>query len=207
MISLFIDTSSKDVSIALFRDSILLSSISEETIGGHSKYTVDYINKILEANNVMPIDVNKIFVVTGPGSFTGLRIGVTIAKVFSFLQNIPVVSISSLKMRSLSLKHDYCLSIMDARRGNYYVGLYDENNDEIIPEQFMSKDKIISFISQYHPVIVSDMDGFIDTISYQKVDLDFSSIVSYYSSCDEILCHLLNPNYLKLPQVLENVHD
>ncbi len=207
MISLFIDTSSKDVSIALFKDFQLLSYICEETKGGHSKYTVNDIHKVLIDSNMKPNDIEKIFVVTGPGSFTGLRIGVTIAKVFSYLQNIPVIEVSSLKMRSLSFQHDYCISLIDAHHGNYYVGLYDKNNDDVIEEQFMKGEKLLSFIQKYHPVIVSDEDGFIDDISYRRMDLDYSSIISYYYENEGLLCHLLNPKYLKLPQVLESRHD
>ena len=142
MITLFIDTSTSDVSIALIKDNIILSSICEKLPNQHSIYTTSYLDKILKSANVLPNMVDKIMVVNGPGSFTGVRIGVTIAKVFAYLLKKEVICLSSLKIRSLSVEHDYCLSLINANRGNYYIGLYDKDNDEVIDEQFNSYDEV-----------------------------------------------------------------
>ena len=139
MITLFIDTSSSDVSIALIKDNIILDSIISCVPNEHSIYTVSYIDKILKNANVDVSDVNRIMVVNGPGSFTGVRIGVTIAKVYAYLKAIPVICISSLKMRAISGMGDYILSLIDAHHENYYVGLYDKNMDEIIKEGFYKR--------------------------------------------------------------------
>ena len=132
MISLFIDTSSSDVSIALVKDNKILSSITKNIPNEHSIYTTSFLDKVIKDANITSKDINKIMVVNGPGSFTGVRIGVTIAKVFAYLQNIDIICVSSLKMRALSLEHDYCLSIIDAKHDNYYLGLYNKENEEVI---------------------------------------------------------------------------
>jgi tRNA threonylcarbamoyladenosine biosynthesis protein TsaB len=85
MISLFIDTSSIDVSIAIIKDNKILSSITKEATGTHSIYTTKYLDDMLKEAKLKPKDINKIMVVNGPGSFTGVRIGVTIAKTYSYL--------------------------------------------------------------------------------------------------------------------------
>ena len=146
-------------------------------------------------------------IVTGPGSFTGLRIGVTIAKTFAYINNIEVIPISSLKIRALSLKHDNCLSIIDAHHNNYYIGLYDKDNNNIINEKFTNKEEIVKLIKEYNPIIISNLDGTIDNISYKKQELDFNKIVTYYQNETGINPHLVNPNYLKLPQALEVKND
>ncbi len=203
MITLFIDTSSSDVSIAIYKDNMILSSITKNIPGGHSIYTVSFIEQLLKDNLLVPKDIERIMVVTGPGSFTGLRIGVTIAKVYAYLEKIEVIPISSLKMRSISFTHKNCLSLIDAHHDNYYVGLYDENNNDIMKEKFMKKDEVLEIIKKYKPTIVGDREGKIENISYPKKNLDIIKIINYYQNFDSINPHFLNPNYLKLPQAME----
>ena len=143
MITLLIDTSTEDVSIAILNDTKILSSIIKSIPNKHSVYTVKMISDCLEKANLTPKDIEKIMVVTGPGSFTGLRIGVTIAKTYAYLNQIEIIPISSLKMRSLSIPHDICLSIIDAHHNNYYIGLYNKENEEIIKEKFTKKEEVL----------------------------------------------------------------
>lgn len=207
MITLFIDTSSSDVSIAVLKDEKVISSICKSIPNQHSIYTVSFLEKVLNEAGLKPVDVEKIMVVTGPGSFTGVRIGVTIAKVYAYLQKIDIVGVSSLKMLALSCKHRYCLSLMDARHGNYYFGLYDEQHQEIIPEQFNTKEEVLKVIEKYHPSLVSNEDLVLGEYKVSKTALDIEKIVSYYQDSPSLNPHLVVPNYLKLPQALEERHD
>lgn len=207
MITLFIDTSSFDVSIAIVRDGQLLASITKTIPNQHSIYTVSNIYEMIKEAKIQPADINQIMVVTGPGSFTGVRIGVTIAKVYAYLLHIHLIEVSSLKMRSISFSHDFCLSVIDARHDHYYVGLYDYQNREVIPEQFCHKDKVLSFIHQYHPSIVGDCSFKIGDYVVEKQELAILEIVNYYGDEEGSNPHFVVPNYLKLPQVLEEHHD
>lgn len=203
MITLFIDTSSSDVSIALVKDNKILSYINEELPNQHSIYTTSYIDNVLNKSNIEPKDVDKIMVVNGPGSFTGIRIGVTIAKVFGYILNKEVICLSSLKMRAISTNHQYCLSLINANRGNYYIGLYDQDNNEVVEEQFNNLDEVIRLIDLYNPTIVSVGYLNINNNSINKTSLDILKIVDYYKEYPSINPHLVVPNYLKLPQALE----
>ena len=207
MISLFIDTSSSDVSIAILNNNKILSSIQKTIPNQHSIYTVSFIDKSLKSAKLKPKDIQKIMVVTGPGSFTGVRIGVTIAKVYAYLEKIEIIPISSLKSRSISCSHDYCLSIIDAHHDNYYIGLYNKNNEEVIKEQFLDKKSVVELIEKYHPKIVSDLNGMIDKYEYPKQELDIPKIEKYYQKEQSKNPHMVNPNYLKLPQALEVKKD
>lgn len=204
MITLFIDTSSADVSIAILKDDNVLYQKTECIPNKHSVYTVSYIEEVIKKCGISPKDVKKIMVVNGPGSFTGLRIGVTIAKVYAYLENIDIIPISSLKMLALSCKHDYCLSLIDAHHDNYYIGLYDKDNNEVINEQFNTKDMVLDLINKYNPMIVSCDDIDIGSFNAKKQKLDIRNIYSYYKNNETVNSHLLIPNYLKLPQVLED---
>ena len=203
MITLLIDTSSIDVSIAILKDNNVINSKTRILPNQHSIYTVEYIDEVLKEIKLTPKNIDQIMVVIGPGSFTGLRIGVTIAKVFAYLEKIRVIGISSLKMRALSIEHDTCMSLIDAHHNNYYMALYNKDNDEIVKEKFTTKEEVLKLINDYHPIIVSDLDGIIDNITYKKQELDFSKIVSYYQNKTSTNPHLLNPNYLKKPQAQE----
>lgn len=198
MITLFIDTSNTDVSIALLKDGKLINEIVKKIPNEHSKYAVSYIDEVLKKSNITPQEVDSIMVVNGPGSFTGVRIGLTIAKVYAYLNNIKVTLISSLKSLALSkpTNNKYILSLISARRNNYYLGLYDSNYNEVIPEQFCTDKKIVEIIEKYKPKVV-----FSNLIDITKLDIE--KIYSYYKDKKQVNYHQVLPNYLKLPQVME----
>ena len=100
MISLFLDTSSKKLVVYLVKDKDILYFKELETTNDHSKYLVPFIDEALKQNNLSPKDINKIYVVNGPGSFTGTRIGVTVGKVFAYSIGVKVIPVSSLKQYS-----------------------------------------------------------------------------------------------------------
>lgn len=205
MITLFIDTSSVDVSIALVRNNVMLASIVETIPNCHSVYAVSYIDKVLKEANLEVSDINRIMVVNGPGSFTGVRIGVTIAKVYAYLEKIGVICVSSLKMRAISCGGGYVLSLIDAHHNNYYMGLYDVNGLEVIKEGFYKKDDVFKVIAKYKPKIVSDLEFKFDDLIISKQELDIVKIVDYYDNSEVMNPHFVNPNYLKLPQALEGL--
>ena len=192
MITLFIDTSFSDVSIALIKDKKLLSLIHEDIPNKHSVYTVEFISNIIKNNNLKVEDINEIIVVNGPGSFTGIRIGVTIAKTFAYLRNIKIKEITSLLARALSTSSStYILSLVDAMHDNYYLGLYDKDYNKI-KEEFASKEEILSIIKEYNPKIVTEKD-------YYNIE----KIVEYMEKVSSVNPHSVNPIYLKKPSAME----
>lgn len=207
MRTLFIDTSASDVSISVISNGNVVASKTENIPNAHSIYTVPFVDEVIKNAGLDVNDIDTILVVTGPGSFTGVRIGVTIAKTYAYLRNIKIVGVSSLKMRALSIEHDYCLSLVNARHNNYYIGLYDKDNNEVIEEQFNSIDKVIEIINKYNPVIVSNEDIELDDKVIKKQDLDILKIANYYQEQEGLNPHLVVPNYLKLPQALEGRND
>ena len=207
MITLFIDTSSSDVSIAIINDNQVITSITKEIPNKHSVYTVKFIDDCIKESKLSLNNIDKIMVVTGPGSFTGVRIGVTIAKTIAYLLKKDIIQVSSLKMLSLSTSHNYCLSLINANHDNYYIALYDKNNNEIIKEKYNNKEKVLAIINKYNPTIVSDNNIRINNYNINKTKLDFLNIVKHYKNELPINCHLIVPNYLKLPQALEKNND
>lgn len=191
MISLFIDTSLEDVSIALVKDGKELSQIHEYIPGKHSIYVTQYISDILKNNNLSPKDVDEIIVVNGPGSFTGIRIGVTIAKMFAYIEKIRIVAVSSLKARVLGHKGEYLLTTIDAKHNNYYVGVYDKDYNTI-EEKFVTKEEVEKLKEKYQAKVIKQ-----DT-PYQVED-----IIAYSKKLESENPHGVNPIYLKLPEAME----
>ena len=203
MITLFIDTSFSDVSIALLKDNKIINKIVKSIPNEHSKYAITYIEEVLKISDITPNEVENIMVVNGPGSFTGIRIGLTIAKIYAYLLNIKVKLISSLKTLALSEDGEYILSLIDAKNNNYYLGLYDDNYNEVLKEHFSNLDEVYEIIAKYSNIkIVSNSSLNIDNYTLIN-ELDIEKIVEYYQDKEKVNAHQVLPNYLKLPQVLE----
>ena len=103
MYSLFIDTHSKNVLIILFKDGKIMVKNNVESKNKHSEITMPTIIKTLEEEEINVHDLNLIIVVNGPGSFTGERIAVTIAKTLSYTLDILIKVIDSLTPMALSI--------------------------------------------------------------------------------------------------------
>ena len=205
MISLFIDTSMTNVSISIIRDGIMLSSVCENIPNEHSKYATSYVKKVIDEAMIDANDIDKLLVVNGPGSFTGVRIGVTIAKTYGYLINKNIIPVSSLKSLAISSKcNGIVMSVISANRNNYYVGIYDSKYNEIINEQFVNGNRLLELIDEYNPHIVSNDFNVLGKSKFNKINLDMLSVVEYYKDKEAINYHALVPNYLKLPQAMEN---
>ena len=205
MISLFIDTSMMNVSISVVKDNKILSVIQENIPNEHSKYATSYVKKVIDDAGIDANDIDVILVVNGPGSFTGVRIGVTIAKTYGYLINKELIPVSSLRSLAISSNKDgKIMSIIQANRSNFYVGIYDSEYNDLIDEQFVSSGRLIELIEEYNPYIVSNDFYVLGKYKFNKVNLDILRIVDYYKDMDKVNYHAVVPNYLKLPQAMEN---
>lgn len=205
MISLFIDSSLDYVRAALVEDNKLLAFKEGNMPNMHSVYATSYIRQILDDAGIDANNIDKIMVVNGPGSFTGVRIGVTIAKTYGYLVKKEVTPLSSLKCLALSKKHEgNIMCLIFARRNNYYMGLYDQDNNEIVPEAFIDGNQVLELVEKYQPSVVSNEFSVLGSVKIEKANLNILEIIKYYQDKETVNAHKLVPNYLKLPQVLEN---
>ena len=208
MITLFIDTSGTNVSIAIIRDNKILSVIQKEIPNMHSKYTTKFIKDCLDEAGIDANDIDDIMVVNGPGSFTGVRIGVTIAKTYGYLIKKDITPISSLKMLAISSKYDgTVISLIPANKSSYYVGVYDKDYNVIEDERNMTKELVLELCKKYNGYIVSPDTSVIGNYKINKQKLDILRIIDYYKKTKKVNAHALVPNYLKLPQALEGKND
>lgn len=126
MIILAVDSSSKVATVALMKDDKLLGEITLNDKKEHSVILMTIIENLLSNNNINIDDIDGYVVSKGPGSFTGLRIGMATIKGLSFGSNKPYVSISSLDALALSVANfdGIICPIMDALRNSVYTSLY-----------------------------------------------------------------------------------
>lgn len=208
MITLFIDTSSSDVSIAIVKDNKLLNKINKSIPNEHSVYAVKFIDDLLKELYMSPNDIDNIMVVSGPGSFTGIRIGLTIAKVYGYLLKKDIITVSSLRALALSSDAKIVVPIIDAKHGNYYYGIYDMFDNVIVKDNFAAEEEVLKKIIKYDDADLVSYDVINnEKIKARKVTLDIVNIVNHYKYELPENPHLVIPNYLKLPQALEEKND
>ena len=127
------ETSAKAASVALMEDSRLLGESYQNTGLTHSQTLMTMAEDLIKACGFTPQDVEGVAVAAGPGSFTGVRIGVAAAKGFAWGKELPCWGVSTLEAMALNLGayQGYVLPVMDARRAQVYTALFYVNCGEI----------------------------------------------------------------------------
>ncbi|MGX9136226.1 tRNA (adenosine(37)-N6)-threonylcarbamoyltransferase complex dimerization subunit type 1 TsaB [Rummeliibacillus sp. JY-2-4R] len=127
MIWLGIDTANSPLAIAIVKDGQVIASEVTNIRVNHSAGVMPAIEHIFKKVNISPKEIDAIAVSKGPGSYTGVRIGVTIAKTLSWTLQKPLVGVSSLKVlaaNAFMFKGVIC-SLIDARRQNVYAAAFN----------------------------------------------------------------------------------
>jgi len=126
MYILGIDTSTKFLCVVIAKDGRVLSHYKRIHERAHGQLLISVIDKLLKKNALAVYDLDCLAVDTGPGSFTGIRIGLATVKGLSMVLKIPVIDIPSLDLLAFSLrdKYDLICPVIDAKRGYVYSALY-----------------------------------------------------------------------------------
>lgn len=164
MIVLSIDSSSKVATVAILKDDVLLGEYILNDKREHSVILVPLIENLLKECNLTIDDIDGYVVSKGPGSFTGLRIGMATVKGMSFGNNKSYISISSLDALAYNLIsfNGIICPIMDALRENVYTALYKNNNDnleKIMDYTAMDIDKLVDLLKNKNEDVIFVGDG------------------------------------------------
>lgn len=131
---LAIDTSNQVLGLALVSENQVIGEYITNVEKNHSTRLMPAVEQLMKDCNLVPSDLDKIVVANGPGSYTGVRIGVTTAKTIAFALNIPVIGVSSLE--ALALQGQFFEGLIcpffDARRGLVFTGLYEQQDNKVI---------------------------------------------------------------------------
>ena len=178
MISLFIDTSYKSLFIGIVNDNILIDKVNIFAEATFAEKLVPEIDSIFRKNNLELKDINKLFVTVGPGSFTGIRIGLAVCKTLAFALNKRIIPISSLEfMATTTTDTKFKIPFIDARHGKVFAGVYDSVGNTVIPDSYCSLSELQEKIEDSYTFISYDN---LDGINSIVPDYDVVKIVKKY---------------------------
>lgn len=173
MYTLILDSSDKNLSVGIAQDRVI-DFISYEAWQSQSEYMISEIDKLFQKHNIKKEDLKDIIVTIGPGSYTGLRIALTIAKVTSFALSIPIYTISSLRVLSDLSRPSICL--MNARSKRSYIGIY--NGKDVIKEDgIFTNEEVLNYINEHPDYLVCG-------------DTSYLGIEGYISNVIEVMFNL-----------------
>jgi tRNA threonylcarbamoyladenosine biosynthesis protein TsaB len=152
------------------------------------------IDEALKNTNISLNELDKIFVCHGPGSFTGIRIGLTFAKTLAWSLKIPVIPISTLELLASSSKS---IALINARRGYVFAGGYDDNLDNFYKDRYI----LLEDLPKDIPLV--SLDKF--DISVSKPDINILKVIKKHENEKGINPHSLNPVYLKKTEAEEKL--
>ncbi len=181
MKTLYINTCFDNVIIKFFNKNKI---IAEDTITGqhnNSQFIMPSIKKVL--NDDKP---ESIIVVNGPGSFTGVRLGVTIAKTFAYVLNIPIRTITSLEEIAFSIDKEKQIFGINDKNG-YYIGIFDVDNNLVGDYKYLSNIEYDKFNSEYK--VITD------------VSIDYNKVLNNALKKEPQNAHSVKPIYIKLIEV------
>ena len=205
MISLFLNTASSRFNAAVARDNVVIDSICLDYDKDLSKDALFEIKKLLDKNSLTPNDVDEIICVRGPGSFTGLRIGVTIAKTFAYFLDKDLYSVSSLDVMASSVTGDVIVPLIDARRGYVYSSIYDKNYNVLMDECYIKCSDLLEKVKSYSgKVVFVSLDKFdFETVEFVP-DMDKFFSLNFKRKEDSMK---FVPDYLKKTEAEEKLND
>lgn len=147
MITILLDSSNTNLSVGIARDNLLLEAISYEAWQRQSEYMILELNKLLDKYGVKREEIKEVIVAKGPGSYTGVRIAITIAKTIAVSLDAKLYAVSSLRVQKDGICPSICL--INARSGRSYIGVY-EGHKTILDDQIMKNEDVLNYISE-HP--------------------------------------------------------
>lgn len=173
---LAIDSSNLVMGVAVATEQKVLGELTTNSRKNHSERLMPAIAQLLEAVALKPADIDRIAVAEGPGSYTGLRIGATIAKMMAWTLKKELVGVSSLEVVAQNGRYfdGYIAPFFDARRGQVFAGLYENNDGNVVqsvPDRLLQiEDWIVELSKLGKPVLFfsNDLEKWEDLLQTQS---------------------------------------
>lgn len=194
---LFIDSATTNLVVAIINNGKISYIYNNNDGYDTSSKMMPVLAEAFDKANLKPKDIDKIFVVTGPGSFTGIRVGLTVAKTMAYALDIPIVPVSSLEVMASG---DGGTALINARRGYVFAGTYDVNLNNIYPDSYVLMSEKLN-----KPYVSYDKFDF-ETL---MPNIDVLKVIKKHENDKPVNPHTINPNYLKMTEAEEKLknHD
>ena len=193
MISLLLDSSNIKLGVAIAIDDKVIDFKYYDAWQRQSEYMMSEIEALLKTNNIDPKDVNEIISTKGPGSYTGVRISLTIAKIWGFCRDIKVYALSSLQV--LKKKNEISVCVINARSMRSYIGIY-EGNKVILEDTIYLNSDVVNLIDEHPEYLLCGDTKYLKKDGYEtNIFEEMLSIKKDAEPVSEILS--LKPVYLK----------
>ena len=222
MLVLAIDTSTNVLSLALVQDGTVLACLDEPTKNNQSAILLTRIEILLTANNFLTTDLTQIAVAIGPGSYTGIRVGVAAAKSLGYALGIPVQGVSSLAVmaKTIDAQTRVIIPMIDARRGTVFAAAYNQAGEVLIEEGHFDLVEFLAMLPCAGTNATFIGDGAQKNIDLLNEKLEFVLVIpenelttskavvlaelAHKQSCQKNI-HELVPNYLRKTEAEMNV--
>lgn len=193
MYQLLLDSSNRLLCVALAKDGILVDNITYNAWQRQSEVMVPEIENIMKRNNVKKEEIDSIVVGIGPGSYTGVRIALTIAKTMAYALKAKVYAVSSLGLFKIPQKSTICVT--NARSNRSYFAVYKD--DEIIEkDQILENEEVFNYIKNHPDYLVS---GETEHLGIESAKYDVANALLQGLNDKYLVENIfkLNPIYLK----------
>ena len=147
MFVILLDSSNTSLTVGLANENGVLDSTSYEAWQSQSEHMIPELDTLLNKHNVSYKDISDVVISIGPGSYTGVRIAITIAKTIAVATGAKLYGISSLRCQKDRKNPSICL--INARSGRSYFGVF-ENDNILVEDTILTNDKVLEYISS-HP--------------------------------------------------------
>lgn len=209
MRSLLIDTSNKVISLAINNDGINIAEINANVARPHSETLMVYINHLFEYAEMDKTEIDRIIVARGPGSYTGVRIGVTVAKTLAFSLKTGLYSVSSLFVLAASSdQRGVVVPLFDARRGNVFTAAYKFNGDDFEKVQdpvHMSFDELKEQFKEEHTGFYGNStEQFKNVDGFEHLTPRIANVERFTEALKNEDVHDFAPEYLRVSEAERN---
>ena len=147
MFIILLDSSNTSLTVGLAKDDVLLESVSYEAWQSQSEHMIPELDNLLTKHKVEKNQIGEVVVAIGPGSYTGVRIAITIAKTIAAVLDCKVYTISSLRCQKDRKSPSIC--VINARSDRSYFGVF-EDDKILVDDCILTNDKVLEYINE-HP--------------------------------------------------------
>ena len=194
MLSLLLESANKELLVALYENDKKIDEICYEAWQRQSELMIPELNKILKRNSIDPKTIDEIVVTKGPGSYTGVRIALTIAKIYALSLEIPCYAVSSLGVLKDESKTSICL--INARSNRSYFGVYKTSGEVLIEDKVLPNKEVLEYIEAHKDFAVCGDVTYLGLINQDSdIAKNMMSLKNESNKVDNILT--LKAVYLK----------